>query len=1197
MKKLLSLVFNRWVLAALGLCAIGLLIWFAGPLVAIANYFPLETARARWSLIGLVFLFYAARLLWKTLHARNANAKLMDSLLSQPAPPAANPPAVQEVAVLRGRFEAAIAELKKARLGQESRPSAFGCLGIFTRQWVYALPWYIFIGAPGSGKTTALLNSGLRFPLAHQSDAPFIPGVGGTRNCDWWFADDAVLLDTAGRYTTQESNREVDSAAWLGFLALLKKYRARRPINGVLLTLSVADLLEQNQSQREAHIETLRNRIEELHQALNIRFPLYILVTKTDLLAGFAEFFGEFTKEEREQVWGATFPYSEKDQQVRGASFAEETAALEKRINDRLIDRMQQERDPQKRAQVYLFPQQFNMLKLVLDDFLNTLFAPSRFVEKPLLRGVYFTSGTQDGSPIDRIMGTLGRALQLDTRLLAPNRPAGKSFFLTRLLKDVVFPEAGLAGTNLRWERQRVTMLAATVAVATLFACGAIGAWAVSYHRNRSYIAEVDSRRVAVGRQLDALDTMRNSDVVGLLPVLDSVRHLADVPGMPSAGMPLSMGFGLYQGDKLAAGAHDAYAHLLRASFLPRLLFRMERQLRTDGRSNPELLYEGMKAYLMLHDPQHFDAAALKAYITADWETSLPRDLSTAQRNDLAAHLDALLENGETLVSPIPPDKALIADTRAALARTPLANRIYNRLKRQGVASSIPEFTVAKAGGPSAPLVFSRASGQPLTRGVPGLYSFNGYHKAFVNESERVTAQLADEEGWVLGTQGTSGLSDPVARTRLLGEVRRLYLEDYARIWEAFVSDIKLAPAASLQQSIEFARILSAPDSPLPPLLRAIAREVTLAPGKEAEKSSVEKAGDKIKIARDEILRRTGQLRPDDTASEISRPEVIVDNRFDALRRMVRGEAGAPAPIDGVTGLINELYTMLVAADAATRAGNTPPPSELANKIKAEASRMPEPVRSVMLPLSSSGMVHTTTKIRAALNQAMRASVSEFCDKAIAGRYPFVRNSPRDVTQEDFTRLFSAGGIIDDFFQKNLAQYVNTSTRPWSNRDLGAGTLGASTTTLMQFQRAQTIREVFFHGGQAGAMRLEFRPLTLDATVTQFMLDVDGQLVKYSHGPQVPTQVQWPGPRGTTQVRIEMSPPAAAGASGEVYEGAWALFRMFDKVQIEPTDQPEKFISTFNIVGRKAQFTVFASSVRNPFRLPELEQFQCPSQL
>ena len=118
-----------------------------------------------------------------------------------------------------------------------------------------------------------------------------VRGVGGTRNCDWWFTDEAILLDTAGRYTTQDSDRIADGAGWAGFLQLLKKHRRRQPINGVLVAYSASDLLTRSDAEFEGDATAIRQRVEELHRHLGIELPIYLLVTKADLVAGFREYF------------------------------------------------------------------------------------------------------------------------------------------------------------------------------------------------------------------------------------------------------------------------------------------------------------------------------------------------------------------------------------------------------------------------------------------------------------------------------------------------------------------------------------------------------------------------------------------------------------------------------------------------------------------------------------------------------------------------------------------------------------------------------------------------------------------------------------------------------------------------------------------------------------------------------------------
>ena len=155
------------------------------------------------------------------------------------------------------------------------------------------------------------MNAGLTFPLADTFGKTALKGVGGTRNCDWWFTDEAVLLDTAGRYTTHESDPVSDEQEWQGFLQLLSRYRGRQPINGVILTVSLSDLLSANDTDRAQHAAVLRQRLNELQKQLGIHFPVYVLVTKMDLLSGFEAYFSQFDRNELEQVWGFSFSYEQ----------------------------------------------------------------------------------------------------------------------------------------------------------------------------------------------------------------------------------------------------------------------------------------------------------------------------------------------------------------------------------------------------------------------------------------------------------------------------------------------------------------------------------------------------------------------------------------------------------------------------------------------------------------------------------------------------------------------------------------------------------------------------------------------------------------------------------------------------------------------------------------------------------------------
>ncbi|SEJ19330.1 type VI secretion system membrane subunit TssM [Paraburkholderia diazotrophica] len=1176
--KLLGWLRRPIVLTFLGVLALALIVWIEGPLLAFAGKAPLESATSRWIVIVVLFVLWA--LYWgvRWLIVRLANVRFT-RVVAEETPQPGKKESEADVAALKQRFEDAMAILRKARIK-----------GRFGSQYVYQLPWYMFVGAPGTGKTTALLHSGLKFPLADRLGKQAVGGVGGTRNCDWWFTDDAVLLDTAGRYTTQDSFAEADQAAWGGFLQLLRKYRPRRPLNGVIVALSVQDLLQLSDTQRAVQAGAVRERLKELYARLGMRFPVYVVVTKCDLLAGFAEFFDDLGRDEREQVWGMTFPYVAQGAPDEAlASFPSEFAGLEKQLQARVLRRMQQETDTRRRALVYGFPQQFAGLENVLTSFLQETFSTSRFDEAALLRGVYFTSGTQEGRPIDRVMSAVAAALGLQRQVVLPDPASGRAYFITRLLRDVIFQEAGLAGTNPKLERRRTWLQRIALALIGLAVVIALVLFFISYQRNRAYIADVQQHVTAL--QKLAQNTRPGDDPLTLLPLLNAARDLPGGYADRDRSVPWLSRLGLYQGDKLGLEAQASYRRLLKQTLLPLVVRGMEEELRRGDANNPDFQYEVLRAYLMLGDASHFDADSVRLWADIDWRRGPLRDASDDQRNDIDGHLAALFQPAQFDAS-LPLDKNLIAQARTNLAKMPLAQRMFNRVARDLEQAKLPEFSVAAAGGRNASLVLVRKSGAPLTRGVPGAYTRAGYQK-FVQLRDAAVIDVARDD-WVLGRE--ESVLTPNGIEDLQSAMTRLYYDEYIRQWDALLADIDVVPFDGVEKGARVANLLAAPDSPLRALMLAAAQETTLGTvktGGSLAGQGVAALGNKLDAVKKRLESALGN-QPDEAPPPAAQVNPV-DAHFQALHDLA-GKPGAagPVPLDTQLAALKDAASYLEAADAARKQGLPAPPGDALNKLKLAAQGAPAPLANVADDIANGGSMLMIGGERARLNALWQANVAQICRQALDGRYPLVRGSTRDAASDDFGRLLGPGGLIDDFFQKNLATLVDMSGPQWRWRN-GADSLGIPQDVLVQFQRAAQIRDAFFRaGGRDVSVRFSLKVLDIDPAIDHATIDIDGQQLVAAHVDQSMV-FQWPSGKGTGQAHVDFEP--SGDASAPRADGPWALLHLVDDARLQPTAQADRFKMTFDSDGRTLVLQLDASSVMNPFRRGIFDQFRCPDRL
>ena len=1149
MEAFLRWLRSRWLLTGIGTALLAVLVWMLGPL-----WSPLADELARLCLIILLAVAWAALNAWADHRHRRRDLALVQGVS---AGDLAAEQADAEVADLRAKLAQAMTLLRKAR---------------GTRGYLYEQPWYVIIGSSGAGKTTALLNAGLNFPLADQLGHE-IGGVGPTRLCEWYFTDEAVLIDTAGRYTTHESDEALDRTGWNEFLGMLRRTRPRQPLNGVLVAVAVTDIAQSSPEDRQADARAIRRRLRELREVLSIRLPVYMIFTKIDLIAGFNEYFDDLNREGRSQVWGTTFPLAAEVADP-GGLFSTELSTLVERVSARLTERLQDERSLERRPAMVGFPAQLASLSAPLADFLNSAFGASRLDPAPFLRGVYFASGTQEGMPIDRVVGVLARGFGIDpaqSGLLQPGR--GRSYFLERLLRNVIFNEAMLASRNGGVRRRMRVWRAGVWAGAGLALAAGVALMLVDWKANAEALGRFDTARLEWWRKVEAtpLQPVAAADFHRIVPLLDQARGLPFGPGSTD-----SAGFAFGQAHVLRAAATNLYQNALQRILLPRLVWWAEQQMRDLLRTRDTArLYQVTRVYMMLGSQGPMDARMVHEWASAGWAQALyPGVAQATLREALLRHLDALVAQPLEAVTL---DGALVTEAQLAFSTISPAMRVYALLRASGSSERpfIPANVEAAEGG----RWFTRTPPARLTDPIPGFFTPAGFWMGLLPNLPAAIARLG-KESWVLGTSSHVDLNDPRTLPTLERDVIRLYASDYIATWAGLLHDMNLVIAPTPERQMADLWLLSRPQSPIKGMLAAILPYLALATPPNPASNTAPASTPPPQVAAADL----------DAAR-------AVDDTFRPLRDFVQRE------LDPVLQGLEELSRQL----EQTSGGASLPNGDAARRLIALAKDRPDPIQRWVTALAASGQSVRGDLERHTLLAAYNgegggggggggsgggggggSAPGRLCH-ALERRYPF--GAGEEASVDDFIRLFAPNAAMDQFFTRQVRPFVVDQGGSWRPQPYMGIEPPFSMPDLAAFQRIDQIRQAFFGFGTQPRVSFLVQPVEADPKTKMATLELGGQPIAWQPGETpAPRMFEWPGPGGMATARVTFDPPVSS-TSALSASGPWALFRLLAKGQRRGGDN--HFQVVFAQDDRRAVFDVqVAGSALSPGLL---KGFRCPN--
>ncbi|WP_028215203.1 type VI secretion protein IcmF/TssM N-terminal domain-containing protein [Paraburkholderia mimosarum] len=369
MKKLGLVLLWLLALIVLALLSWGVVLYFGWPLwVALAIF------------IGVLALYFFAGLVRRMIVMMRSRSRLAQQSAALRSETVTT---VAPETLLRRKWKAAVATLRQSNLRSQGDP-------------LYVLPWYMVIGRSGTGKTAALTRARLSSPIQKVSQQAVI---GQTANCDWWYFDRAVVIDCAGRYVHAE-DIDQDRREWELGLDLLGRYRPREGLDGLVLAVCADRLAAPDADGFADEGRVVRARIEQLIKMFGKRFPVYVLITKCDRLYGF-------------EAWAQALPAGALDQAM--GYLADEAGDGEGAFVARALDSIGVRlaalrlalvaRNPDVSPDLLMFPNELDQLRTGLAQFLAACLAANPYRERPLLRGIFFSSAQQEGGAVSSLQG------------------------------------------------------------------------------------------------------------------------------------------------------------------------------------------------------------------------------------------------------------------------------------------------------------------------------------------------------------------------------------------------------------------------------------------------------------------------------------------------------------------------------------------------------------------------------------------------------------------------------------------------------------------------------------------------------------------------------------------------------------------------------------------------------------------------
>lgn len=1097
-------------------------IWWAGPWLEIAGNKPLESITARAvasSLFTLGALAVWGVWQWRKLQGFKAEQKREDQLRQDP---------------IKAYEERQEVELNQVMVSMKEN--------LNKRNYLYALPWYLVLGLENAGKTSLINRSGQNFVFSsvmrasgQKSENPY--------SFDWWIGDESVLIDPDGELLTQGNHSNDNDGAmerrlWLHFVNWLERTRSRRPLNGIVLALDVSHLATATATERKAYANLLRARLRELMETLSTRLPVYIALTKLDLLHGFEPFFKHYSRSQREDVLGFTFSLDSIDDLDNWLNeFSKDYSQFVERINDVLPHAVSVPMDLEERNAIYSFTRQISGLKEILLQFFNDALASDQFSTSALVRGAYFTSVYQQGVPTNAFDDAASRRYGLDHAINKAQQAKNSTVYFTqKLFNNIIYPEAGLASDNFRVAKQKRRLIGLSVVAGSIATVLLVGTW------HRYYLSNVKHSDAVLAKVNEYKNEFPSNLYLAsqqdVLVPLNKIREATLEFGFFRDKPQYISDFGLYQGHTIGPMVEATYLNLLENRFLPLLMADVVVQL-NQAKTDEEKLAV-LRVYRMMVDKSGRYKDYVLDYFSKYWQQEFAGQ--RVIQEELLGHLDyAMLHtdlagdrargdrNAESVMKPY---DQVVAKVQSDLGSMPNDQRVYRNLKLNAQTVLGPSINLRNLIGPVFDVVFEERVVNSSSLYIPQMLTKKGFEDYFMPQSESVS-ELALIDSWVLGQSKSAQFSE-ADKHDLRNKIRSLYVADYTNTWRAALNEISVKYFSDINDAVSVLENFTGNIEPMQRLLRTLESNTQMY-------ASVPKD----EAAQKELLKNPKYK----VASQIDAP-------FAELNAMLKPVGDKPAYINEVLVAVEELQNYLksiqeapdvgMAALDATKARVKLVNADPIYTVKRIASGLPKPLDTMVSKLADESWYVVKQEAIKHLEVRWHDDVYKTFEEKLAGRYPFNESSNKDSSLSDFEAFFAPNGTLDNFYNNQLRMFVEENIAV--NDDDNVQSI-IRKDVLEQLKQAKKIQQAFFN--RKGVLDVSFsvEPLRLSNNKRRSVLNVDGQYLAYSHGPRDSVELIWPNTlRDSAISKVTLVPTKNNMSPRSInIQGPWAFFRLLEQ--------------------------------------------------